>query len=144
MPTPQSTAPDCRSVGEQLRDPLEIYLIVNGSITGMTAGKVASQAFQVAQRLLRAAEHPDTSPALRAALEQWEAEGTCTICRVAETAHVFDRARAELDAVTMIDEGVYGCPPGSATIIATWPVRRSQAPRALRHKRIRLLTAPAT
>ena len=121
-------------------DPIAIYLVVNGALV-LSAGKIASQAFQACRRILRAAED---DPPRRALISAWEREGTRTICRIAETEAVFDRVCREVPGITFVDEGVYGCAPGSRTVHASWPVRRSALPRMLTHKRVPLLVAPAT
>lgn len=118
------------------RDPLSVYLIVNGPLS-MSAGKIAAQAFQACQRLLDRAEH---DVQLADTLTAWRQEGTCTITREAQTPAVFARARSELDCVEMIDEGLTEVEPGSVTMLAVGPIRRSQEPRMLRHKRVKLLT----
>jgi hypothetical protein len=121
-------------------DPIAIYLIVNGALD-LSAGKIASQAFQACQRLFRASENDQ---ARRRLLAAWEREGTRTICRVAETAEVFERVCREVPGITFVDEGIYGCAPQSRTVHASWPVRRSALPRMLTHKRVPLLLTPAT
>jgi len=118
-----------------LRDPLSVYLVVNGPL-GMTAGKIASQAFQAAQRLLDAATQDQRLADL---LAQWRKEGTCTITRVAQTPAVFERLMREVPGRAMIDEGLTEVAPGSITCYATYPIRRSQQPRAIRHKKVRLM-----
>ena len=119
-------------------DPIAIYLVVNGSL-GLSAGKVASQAFQACRRILRAAE---ADPRQQELIAAWEREGTRTICRVAETESVFARVCREVPGITFVDEGVYGCAPLSRTVHASWPVRRSLLPRMLSHKRVPLLASP--
>lgn len=120
-------------------DELAVFLVVNGPL-GMSAGKVAAQVFQAAQRLYAAAR--GAGPAERAALARWESGGTRTITRIAETAHVFARVVAEVPGVVMVDEGLNEVEPGSATVFASWPLAYRQAPRALRHRRCPLLRAP--
>jgi hypothetical protein len=53
------------------------------------------------------------------------------------TRHLFDRARSEIAGVTMVDEGLTEgtCGP---TVYVTWPLRRGELGRMLRHKRLRL------
>jgi Peptidyl-tRNA hydrolase PTH2 len=121
-------------------DPIAVYLVVNGPL-GLNAGKIASQAFQACQRLLR---DSGTDPERRRLIAAWEHEGTRTICRVAETEAVFERVRREVPGITLVDEGIYGCAPQSRTIHASWPVRRSALPRMLAHKRVPLLVMPLT
>jgi peptidyl-tRNA hydrolase len=123
-------------------DILAIYLIVNGSVP-MTAGKIASQTFQACRSLLRAADRGACSDHQRELLEQWERGGTRTICKIAPTAHLFDRCRQEIPGITHIDEGIYGCAPDTPTTHASWPLFRGDLPRPLRHKRIKLLDTPA-
>lgn len=120
---------------------IAVYLVVNGSLN-MTAGKIASQAFQVCQRLLRAADDPGFDPQTREMIHAWERQGTRTICRIAETEAVFERVCAEAPGITLVDEGVFGCEPDSATIHAVFPCRRDQTPKILRHKRVQLLMSP--
>ncbi|WP_217925147.1 peptidyl-tRNA hydrolase [Miltoncostaea oceani] len=117
---------------------LAVYLVVNGPLE-MSTGKIAAQAFQAAQRLFRAASHPDCPLHLIEALRAWEAEGTRTITRVAQTAHVFSRVVAEVEGVVMVDEGLTEVEPGSVTVFASWPIPMGDAPRALRHRRCPLL-----
>lgn len=120
---------------------VEAVLVVNGSL-GMNAGKIASQAFQAARLMLRTLEQ-DGSPQIRELLERWERDGTRTICRVAETAAVFDRVCREASGVVFVDEGVYGCEPDSPTVFAAFPHRRSERPQVLSHKRVQLYREPA-
>lgn len=123
--------------GQFIEDPtqiLEIYLVVNGALN-MSAGKIASQSFQAAQRLIDAANDPSCDPAHRQRIEQWKQQGTRTICRLAQTQHIFDRLRQEVPGATMVDEGLTEVQPGSATVHATWPIWRNQAPRMIKHKR---------
>jgi peptidyl-tRNA hydrolase len=121
------------------RDPLAVYLVVNGAL-GMSAGKIAAQSFQAAQRLLRQAEGDSE---LAGAIAEWEAEGTRTCTRLAKTQHVFDRLVAEVPGALMVDEGMTEVEPGSATCFASAPVRRSALPRMLRHKAIAVMRVPA-
>jgi hypothetical protein len=130
-------------MNERNDDVIAVYLVVNGGLA-MSAGKVASQAFQACWRLLRAAEAPDCDPVRRELIAAWENQGTRTICRIAETQAVFRRVCREVPGITLVDEGIYGCAPNSPTIHASWPVRRADAPRMLSHKRVPLLSAPAT
>jgi peptidyl-tRNA hydrolase len=116
-----------------------VFLIVNGSLA-MSAGKIAAQSFQAAQRLL---DKAGDDPELAEALASWKASGTRTRTKVAPTAHLFERAMRDLvpeRAAVMIDEGNTEVDPGSATVIATWPMDESELPRILRHKRIRTMT----
>ena len=53
------------------RRSLSVYLIINGSL-GMSAGKIAAQSFQAAQRLFAAAESNDELAVL---LEAWQSAG---------------------------------------------------------------------
>lgn len=116
-----------------------MYLVVNGPLA-MSAGKIASQAFQVCERMLRAAARPGFDSGLRSLLDAWVEQGTRTICRVAETPTTFERVCREVPGVTLVDEGIYGCPPASATIHAAWPTRRQSTPPMLKHKRVPLLS----
>lgn len=127
--------------GAAADDELAVYLVVNGPL-GMSAGKIAAQAFQAAQRLFAAA--PAAGPAERAALTRWQSQGTRTITRVAETPHVFERVCAEVPGVVMVDEGLTEVEPDSATIFASWPLVYRNPPRALRHRRCPLLRAPGS
>lgn len=120
-------------------DVLAVYLIVNGSLE-MSAGKIASQSFQAAQRLIKASQN-GAKPKYKQLIADWEKQGTRTITRIALTQILFDRACRELDGVTMVDEGLTEVPPDSTTVLATWPLRRSKLPRMLRHRRIPLLTS---
>jgi peptidyl-tRNA hydrolase len=117
---------------------LACYIILNGSLN-MSAGKACAQAFQACQRLLTAYKRGTGSRKQRADLREWRANGTRTICRIANTEHLFARCCHELDGVALIDEGLTEIPTGSITFLATWPIRRGQAPRLLRHKNIPLL-----
>jgi peptidyl-tRNA hydrolase len=105
----------------------------------MSAGKIAAQSFQAAQRLFAAAEN---NGELAALLETWQAAGTCTRTRVALSSFVFDRACRELPGALMIDEGVTEVEPGSVTCFATHPLDERRLPRILRHKRVPVLNAP--
>lgn len=103
----------------------------------MSAGKIAAQSFQAAQRLFAAAMKDSDLAAL---LERWQTQGTCTRTRIALSPAVFERACRELPGTLMIDEGVTEVEPGSATIFATAPL--IELPRILRHKRVPVLNAP--
>lgn len=118
-------------------DILAVYLIVNHGEFPMSPGKLAAQAFQAAQRLLAAANGGEATDEQLELLAEWQQHGTRTITKFATTRHLFDRCRAEIPGVTMIDEGLTEdtCGP---TVYATWPVRRGQLPRCLAHKRISL------
>lgn len=117
------------------RDPLTVYVIVNGPLD-MSPGKLAAQSFQACQRLM---DRAVSDPSLRAALDAWRSEGTCTVVRVAQTEHIFARAQTELEHVAMVDEGLTEIEPGSTSCLAVGPVRRSEAPRLINHKRLQLL-----
>lgn len=119
---------------------LAIYLIINGPLD-MSAGKIAAQAFQACQRMMKMRDEGKCTPDQLRALEQWEQDGTRTICRIAETTHIFDRACHELEGVLMIDEGMTEVPADSPTIFATFPMYRGSHS-LLAHKRIPLLVAP--
>lgn len=125
----------------EVQDKLACYLIVNGPL-GMSAGKIAAQAFQAFQRLQAACETGDCTTEEHAALEFWKTNGTRTITRIAETPAAFERACRELPGITMVDEGLTEIEPGSATIHATWPLPRHPGPRLSRHKRIPLMQGP--
>jgi peptidyl-tRNA hydrolase len=105
----------------------------------MSAGKIAAQCFQAAQRLFARASSPSERE-LQGLLSRWQELGTLTICRIAQTPHVFERALAELDGALMVDEGVNEVAPGSPTVFATVPLDVRSAPSILRHKRMPLLT----
>ena len=120
------------------RRSLSVYLIINGSL-GMSAGKIAAQSFQAAQRLFLASRE-DLD--LESLLDRWQRAGTRTCTRVALSQAVFDRACRELPGVTMIDEGMNEVDPGTATCFATVPLSDdSELPRILRHKRVPVLNA---
>lgn len=119
-----------------IRDPLTVYLVVRGPL-GMSPGKIASQAFQAAQRLLE----EEWTLEQTMLLEDWRREGTCTVTRIAETEQVFERVRWEIEGSVMIDEGETEVLPNTATLFASLPIRRSRAPSILKHKRIPLLQA---
>lgn len=104
----------------------------------MSAGKIAAQSFQAAQRLFAAAI-VDTD--LASLLERWQRAGTTTRVRIALSPMVFGRACRELAGVVMIDEGMNEVEPDSATCFATWPIE-GDLPRILRHKRMPVLNAP--
>lgn len=125
----------------EVQDKLACYLIVNGPL-GMSAGKIAAQAFQAFQRLQQASEAGECTSEQREALEFWKTNGTRTITRIAETPAVFERACRELPGITMVDEGLTEIEPGSATIHATWPLPRHPGPRLASHKKIQLLSGP--
>lgn len=104
----------------------------------MSAGKIAAQSFQAAQRLFASAE---VDPNLADLLERWKAGGTCTKTRIALSSAVFERACRELPGVLMVDEGVTEVEPDSPTCYATFPLNETEVPRILRHKRIPVLNA---
>lgn len=123
------------------RHPLAIYLIINGPL-GMSAGKIAAQSFQAAQRLFAAAADDADLADL---LQRWQKAGTCTKTRIALSPAVFDRACRELPGVIMVDEGMTEVDPGSATCFATYPLDEAEElPRMLRHKRMPVLNASVT
>lgn len=107
----------------------------------MSAGKIAAQSFQAAQRLF-AAGREDAE--LMSQLERWQESGTCTRVRVALSLAVFARACRELPGSLMVDEGVTEVEPGSATCFATTPLKEDDLPRILRHKRMPVLNATVT
>jgi peptidyl-tRNA hydrolase len=119
---------------------LAIYLIINEEFH-MSPGKIASQAFQACQTLLAAADNGEANAEQMQLLQEWRESGTRTITKFAPTSHLFARCCSELAGATMVDEGLTEgtCGP---TIHATYPLRRGQASRLLRHKRIRL--SPST
>lgn len=104
----------------------------------MSAGKIAAQSFQAAQRLFAVAEDDGNLAAL---LSQWQQQGTCTRTRIALSPTVFERACRELPGALMIDEGVTEVEPGSATCFATYPLDENDLPQVLSHKRIPVLNA---
>lgn len=116
-------------------DILSVYLIVNGPL-GMSAGKIAAQAFQVSLLLL--AEGRENAQ-LAARLIDWNRQGWRTVVRIAETPAVFERVVAEVEGVTLCDEGLTEVETGAATIFASWPYRRGDAPKVLSHKKVPLL-----
>lgn len=65
----------------EVQDNLACYLIVNGPL-GMSAGKIATQAFQ---RLQEACAADRCGEDERATLRFWKTNGTRTITRIAET-----------------------------------------------------------
>jgi len=116
-------------------DPLAVYLLVNGTLE-MGAGKTASQAFQMAMWMLADSRiNEDESRALA----QWREEGARTIVRVAETESIWQRLLEEIDGFLLCDEGLTEVASGEATVLCTWPLRRSLAPKLLAHKRLPLL-----
>lgn len=116
-------------------DILSVYLIVNGPL-GMSAGKVAAQAFQVSLLLLaEGRENKD----LAERLMEWNLQGWRTVVRVAETPAVFERVLAEVGGVALRDEGLTEVESGATTIFASWPYRRADAPKVLSHKKVPLL-----
>lgn len=119
---------------------LAVYLIINGTL-GMSAGKIAAQSFQAAQRLFLQAQN---DVGLAELLEQWQAGGTCTRVRIAQTPAVFERACRELPGAMMVDEGMTEVSAGSATCYATAPIEEEALPRILRHKRMPVLNATVT
>ena len=111
-------------------------MIINGPLN-MSAGKIAAQVFQAAQRLFAAAD-TDQAELLR----QWQENGTCTRVRIALTPATFERACRELDGVAMVDEGVNEVAPDTTTCFATYPIDDGQPlPRILTHKRCPVLNA---
>lgn len=118
---------------------LAVHCVVNGALD-MSHGKVAAQVFQAGQRLFRMAQ---SNVELAERLERWEQLGTKTVVHIAETQHVFERVCREADGAVMIDEGINEVPEGSATVFATFPVSRQEAPKIIGHKRLRIWR-PAT
>lgn len=107
----------------------------------MSAGKLAAQSFQAAQRLFTAAKEDADLASL---LDQWQKQGTCTRTRIALSPAVFERACRELSGVVMVDEGVTEVEPGSTTCFASYPLDENDLPRILRHKRVPVLNSPIT
>lgn len=127
-----------------------VYLVVNGPL-GMTPGKIAAQTFQACERLYvetrrleqRVVDHlgiPSSRAwtATKQILLDWE-KHTTTIALVATTPKMFKRVCAEVPGVVMVDEGHTEVPPGSATVFASWPIRRADAPKLLSNAKIPLL-----
>lgn len=105
----------------------------------MSAGKIAAQSFQAAQRLFASARD---DAELTVLLERWQTAGTRTCTRIALSQAVFDRACRELPGAIMVDEGMNEVDPYTATCLATAPLPDgSELPRILRHKRMPVLNA---
>lgn len=136
MSQPRSLAPAGTLTPAQEQDPLAVYLVVNGPLD-MSAGKIAAQSFQACQRLLTSAA---ANPELQDALEQWQREGTRTCTREALTEHAFRRVVGEVSGAVMVDEGLTEVEPETMTVHASVPLRRSQLPAALRHKKVPTMT----
>lgn len=118
-------------------DPTCVYVVANGSL-GMGAGKLAAQTFQAAMWM----QHSSDVPAdVAGRVREWLTEGGRTVVRVAETSTVWQRVLAEAEGLVLKDEGLTEVAHGAATVFCTWPVRRSQAPRVLSHRRVPLLGA---
>lgn len=100
----------------------------------MSAGKIAAQSFQAAQRLF-------ADGRFAVELEAWQRAGTCTRVRIAQTPAVFARACRELPGALMVDEGVTEVAAGAATCFATAPLE-DPLPQILSHKRMPVLNAP--
>lgn len=113
-----------------------MYVVINGPLN-MSAGKIAAQVFQAAQRLFANASYEQAE-----LLRLWQEHGTCTRVRIAQTPAVFDRACRELYGVAMVDEGFNEVEPDTTTCFATYPIDdRKLLPRILRHKRCPVLNA---
>lgn len=115
-------------------DVLAVVIVVNGSL-GMSAGKIAAQAFQGCLALHAAASTEEQ----QAALEAWKRQGRRTIVRIAETPGLFQRVLDEVDGVVLRDEGLTEVEDGAATIFCSYPHRRADTPKILTHKRVGLL-----
>lgn len=112
-----------------------VYLVFNGPL-GMSPGKMAAQAFQVCQRIF-IARHFLGYPG-RARFEQWERH-TTTIARYAKTSAMWERVKAEVDGVIMVDEGYTEVEPGSETVFASWPLLLADVPKILSNSKVPLL-----
>jgi len=122
-------------LSEPRLDVLRVYLVVNGPL-GMSEGKIAAQAFQACQRLMVAARV--ASSELPLLVERWE-EHTTTIARVAKTPRMFERVKAEVPGVVMVDEGYTEVAPGSETVFASWPLLIGELPKILKNEKVPLL-----
>jgi len=116
-----------------------VYLVFNGPL-GMSSGKMAAQAFQACQRLYRAAMNDVTvmGQVRRHGLVEW-ARHTTTVARVARTPAMWERVKAEVGGVVMVDEGYTEVEPGSETVFASWPLLAADAPKILSNSKVPLL-----
>jgi peptidyl-tRNA hydrolase len=118
-----------------------VYIVFNGPL-GMSPGKMTAQAFQLAERLFRAADSYDVPMGERVDHLQrvgaWR-KHTTTITRVAKTPTMWERVKAEVEGVVMVDEGYTEVEPGSETCFASWPMLVGDAPKILSNAKVPLL-----
>lgn len=107
-------------------DVISVYVIINGAL-GMSAGKIAAQAFHCGWILVEYLVARD-----------WQDQGRRVVVRVAETQHVFERVVEECKGFLQRDEGLTEVAHGAATAFVTVPYRRADVPKILTHKRCQL------
>lgn len=107
----------------------------------MSPGKMAAQAFQASERLHRCllpAPHWTTTFECRQAVRGWK-KHTTTIARVAKTPAMWERVKAEVEGVVMVDEGYTEVAAGSETCFASWPLLLADVPKILKNSKVPLL-----
>lgn len=108
-----------------------VYVVINGPL-GMSPGKIAAQTFQLQQRqrdeAIRRQMRGDGAAARL--MEEWHGY-TTTVTRLATTPTVWERVKAEVEGVLMVDEGYTEVPEGSETVFASWPLLRREVPKIL-------------
>lgn len=110
-----------------------VYVVFNGPL-GMSPGKMAAQAFQACQRLYARADAENNVTLM----EIWERH-TTTITRYAKTPAMWERVKAEVGGVLMVDEGYTEVEPGSETCLASWPLLLADVPKILSNSKVPLL-----
>jgi peptidyl-tRNA hydrolase len=118
-------------------DVVAVYVVLNGTL-GMSAGKVAAQAFHGGYGAYREAFHVRETTVEPGLWAEWALQSRRVIVRVAETPHVFQRVQEECLGFTQRDAGLTEVPAGSETAFVTIPYRRADAPKILSHKRVQL------
>jgi peptidyl-tRNA hydrolase len=119
------------------RDVLSVYVVVNGSL-GMSPGKVAAQAFHGGQSLYVKYFTGELMADGMSAMDEWVGQGRRVVVRLAETDHLFNRAKRECLGIVQRDEGLTEVPHGAQTVFITIPYTRKDAPKILSHKKIQL------
>ena len=114
-----------------------IYIVINGPL-GMSTGKIAAQTFQVFERLSSEIVAVGNEQACERFYRDWR-EHTTTIVRVAKTPMMWERVKAEVGGVVMVDEGYTEVDPGTETCFASWPLLLAEVPKILSNAKVPLL-----
>jgi peptidyl-tRNA hydrolase len=117
-----------------------VYLVVNGTLD-MSPGKIAAQSFQACERMFEE-QHAEGRDDVRDRIAEWR-RFTTTIVRVAKTSTMWERVKAEVEGVIMVDDdGGLGTTEGTAgleTCFVSWPMLPPDAPKILSNSKVPLL-----